>query len=169
MAYHAIVEGSTIPVYSQSICTEDALCGNLYNGEVFTFVKEHSGYLGNYEVRFRTSSGGYSIGYINTGKYGNLVYSGTAVTESKLDNKKSYRFKLRESLDVVSSAGKLQTTLSRGDYVYSRSATAGESNKENMHIVGYKHGSEITKFDGFVTLNYSSGSMFAKDFCLQKG
>lgn len=138
MTYHAIVEGYTIPAYSQSICTENALCGNLYNGEVFTFIKEHSGYLENYEVRFHTSSEGYSIGHINTGKYGNLVYSGTMITESKLDNKKSYRFKLRESLDVVNSAGKLQTNLSKEDYVYSRSATADESNKENMHIVSYK-------------------------------
>lgn len=168
MAYHAIIEGSTIPVYSQSICSEDSLYGNLYNGEVFTFIKEHSGYLGTYEIRFRTSSGGYSIGYINDGQYGNLAFSGTAVTESKLDNKKSYRFKLRKSLEVVTSSGKHETTLSKGDYVYTRSATAGETTKENMHIVGYKHGSDITKFDGFVTLDYSDGSMFAKDFCLQK-
>lgn len=170
MAYHAINEGSSIPVYWQSSCASDSHCGTIYNGEVFTFVKEHNGYFGNYEIRFLNSNGGYTTGFINEGKYGNLVYSGTKVTESALGSSACYRFKLRKSLTVVSSSGNYKTTLNAGDYVYTRSATAGESNKSNMHIVGYKKGaSSITSYTGFVTLDYSSGSMYSKNFCLQKG
>lgn len=169
MAYHAINEGSNITVYSRSSCESDSKYGTLYNGEVFTFIKEHNGYFGNYEIRFLNSSGGYGIGYINTGQYGNLAYSGTSVTESALGATSCYRFKLRSALNVVSTSGSAHTSLSVGDYVYTRGATAGESNPANMYIIGYKKGSAaVTSYTGFVTLNYSGGSMFATNFCLQK-
>jgi hypothetical protein len=168
MAYHAINEGSNITVYGRSSCESESKSGTLYNGEVFTFIKEHNGYLGNYEIRFLNSSGGYGIGFINTGQYGNLAYSGTSVTESAL-GAACYRFKLRRALNVVSTSGSAYTSLNAGDYVYTRGATAGESNPANMYIIGYKKGSNsVTAYTGFVTLNYSGGSMFASNFCLQK-
>lgn len=169
MAYHAINEGGVIPVYQWSSCASESQVGNLYNGEVFTFLKEHSGYLGHYEIRFLNSEGKYANGFINTGQYGNLVYSGTRVTVPEIGSTACYRFKLRRTLSVVYGSGSHRTTLYEGDYVFSRSATAGDSNYENMHIVGYQRGSTITAFDGFVTLDYESGSMFATNFCLAKG
>ncbi len=165
MGYHAINEGSNIPVYWQSICTDDALLGTLYNGEVFTFIKESS-YLGNYEIRFLSSEGAYRTGFINEGQYGNLVFSGTKCNISNIGS--CYRFKLRKALNVVNNDGKHHISLSAGDYVYSKSATAGASNKANMGICGYKHNGSTSAFDGFVTLDYTGGSMFATNFCLQK-
>ncbi len=52
MGYHAILESSNISVYRQSDCASDSQVGTLYNGEVFTFIKEHNGYFGHYEIRF---------------------------------------------------------------------------------------------------------------------
>jgi hypothetical protein len=165
MGYHAINEGSNIPVYWQSICTNDALLGTLYNGEVFTFIKESS-YQGNYEIRFLSSEGAYRTGFINEGQYGNLVFSGTKVNDDKIGS--CYRFTLRKALNVVDNSGKHHISLATGDYIYSNSATAGASNKANMGICGYKHNNTTSKFDGFVTLDYTGGSMFATNFCLKK-
>ena len=74
MGYHAILESSNISVYRQSDCASDSQVGTLYNGEVFTFIKEHNGYFGHYEIRFLTSSGEYANGFIDTGSgFGNLA------------------------------------------------------------------------------------------------
>lgn len=167
MGYHAINEGSEIPVYWQSICTEDARCGTLYNGEVFTFIKEHNGYFGNYQICYLNKNGVYEYGFINQGQYGNLIYSGTKINISKLPI--CYRFKLRVPLNIVDSKGNFQLDLDAGDYIYSQSGTAGESNCANMAIVGYCHNNQITPYTGFVTLDYTGGSMFASNFCLQYG
>lgn len=139
MGYHAILESSNISVYRQSDCASDSQVGTLYNGEVFTFIKEHNGYFGHYEIRFLTSSGEYANGFIDTGSgFGNLAYSGQSVTESNLGSTKCYRFKLRKALNVVKTNGTSLTSLSAGDYVYTRGATAGASNPRNMYICGYK-------------------------------
>ncbi|MFT4105627.1 MAG: hypothetical protein QM657_07700 [Lacrimispora sp.] len=168
MGYHAINEGSNIPVYWASDCPSDGKIGTLYNGEVFTLVREHMGYFGHYEIRFLKNNGSYELGFINSGQYGNLAYSGQSVTESALGSA-CYRFKLRKNMNVVSSSGSHHTTLSTGDYVYTRGATCGESNPANMHIIGYKKGSAgVTSYTGFLTLNYAGGSMFSKNFCLYK-
>ena len=114
MEYHAINEGSNIPVYWQSICTDDALLGTLYNGEVFTFIKE-SNYLGNYEIRFLSSEGAYRTGFINEGQYGNLVFSGAKCNITAIGS--CYRFKLRKALNVVGNDGNYQIKLNAGNYV----------------------------------------------------
>ncbi len=57
--------------------------------------------------------------------------SGTSVTESAL-GAACYRFKLRRALNVVSTSGSAYTSPNAGDYVYTRGATAGESNPANM-------------------------------------
>lgn len=170
MAYHAIIEGSNLTVYRQSDCASDSNIGTLYSGEVFTLVKEHNGYFGHYEIRFLNSNKQYSNGYINTGSgFGNLAYSGQSVTESNLGSSSCYRFKLRKGLKLVKPNGSSLTSLSAGDYVYTRGATAGSSNLSNMYICGYKKGSSsVTSCDAFVTLDYTGGSMFAKNFCLYK-
>lgn len=165
MRYHAINEGSNIPVYWQSICTDDTLVGTLYNGEVFTFIEETS-YLGNYEIRFLCQDGLYVIGFINEGQYGNLAYSGTKCNINGIGS--CYRFKLRRDLSVVKNNGDPHINLIAGDYIYSKSATAGSSNNANMGISGYKHNNSITTFNGFITLDYTGGSMFDTNFCLQK-
>lgn len=169
MAYHAIIEGSSLSVYRQSDCASDSKVGTLYNGEVFTLIKEHNGYFGNYEIRFLNSSGKYANGYIDTGSgFGNLAYSGTSVTERNLGSA-CYRFKLRKALKLVTPKGASLLSLSAGDYVYTRGATAGASNPANMYICGYKHGGDpVTACDAFVTLDYTGGSMFAKNFCIYK-
>lgn len=170
MAYHAIIEGSSLSVYRQSDCASDSKVGTLYNGEVFTLIKEHNGYVGNYEIRFLNSSGNYTNGYIDTGSgFGNLAYSGQSVTVSSLGTSSCYRFKLRKALNLVKPNGDPLTSLSAGDYVYTRGATAGATNPSNMYICGYKKGTNaVTSCDAFVTLDYTSGSMFAKNFCLYK-
>lgn len=172
MAYHAIIEGSSLSVYRQSDCASDSKVGTLYNGEVFTLIGEHNGYFGHYEVRFLNSSGQYANGYIDTGSgFGNLAYSGKSVTESNLGSSPCYRFKLRTSLDLVppDNPNKVIESLNEGDYVYTRGATAGASNPANMYICGYKKGTgSVTSCDAFVTLDYTVGSMFAKNFCLYK-
>lgn len=168
MGYHAINEGSSITVYRVAACTNDEVIGTLYNGEVFTLIGEHQGYFGNYEIKYLDSNGTYRSAYIDSGQYGNLAYSGTRVTESVLGSA-CYRFKLRKSLKVVTSNGSSHTTLSAGDYVYTRGATCGASNSANMYIIGYKKGAAaVRSFDGFITLDYLGGSMFSKNFCLYK-
>ncbi|MGN0372083.1 MAG: hypothetical protein ACI4F3_04645 [Enterocloster sp.] len=166
MGYHAINEGSSITVYRIAGCPSDEIIGTLYNGEVFTVIGEHQGYGGNYEIRYLDSNGNYRIAFIDSGQYGNLAYSGKRVTESALGNA-CYRFKLRKSLKVVDSNGNQKVTLAAGDYVYTRGATCGASNPANMYIIGYKKGSAaVTSFTGFVSLDYTAGSMFSKNFCL---
>lgn len=168
MGYHAINEGSSITVYRAAACNSDEAIGTLYSGEVFTVIGEHQGYFGNYEIRYLDSNGSYRMAFIDSGQYGNLAYSGTRVTESALGSA-CYRFKLRKGLKIVTSNGNSHTTLSAGDYVYTRGATCGESTPANMYIIGYKKGSAaVTSFTGFVTLDYSGGSMFSKNFCLYK-
>lgn len=170
MAYHAINEGSNITVYRTSDCPDHEVIGSLYNGEVFTFIAEHQGYFGHYEIRYLDNTGTYRIAFIQSGQYGNLAYSGRRVTESVLGSSACYRFRLRKSLRVVSSNGSLHTTLNAGDYVYTRGATAGSGNPANMYIIGYKKGSaNVVNYSGFVTLDYSGGSMFSRNFCLYNG
>lgn len=167
MGYHAINEGSKITVYSRSICDNASIYGTLYNGEVFALIKEHDGYLGTYEIGFRNSKGEYSMGFINTGKYGNLAYSGQPTT---LNNKSCYRFKLRRNLQVVKPNGDNLIAIKANDFVYCQSANTGTNNSRNMYIIGYKsaNSNSITPVDGFVTLDYTSGSMFSSNFCLYK-
>jgi hypothetical protein len=170
MGYHAINEGSPLTVYQFSDCSSGSEIGVIYNGEVFTWIQPHTGYWGNYEIRFRNSSGQYANGYINTGSgYGNLTYSGKAVTESALGPTTCYRFKLRQGLTLVNPNGSYLNILSANDYVYTRTATAGATNPANMYICGYKKGSSaVTACDAFVHLDYTSGSMFNSNFCLYK-
>ena len=170
MAYHAIIEGSSLTVYRQSDCASNSKIGTLYSGEVFTFIKEHNGYFGHYEIRFLNSNGQYGIGFIDIGSvFGNLAYSGQSVTESNLGSSPCYRFKLRKGLNVVKPNASPLTSLNAGEYVYTRGATAGSSNPANMYICGYKKSSgAVTPCDAFVTLDYTSGSMFARNFCLYK-
>lgn len=167
MGYHAILERSNISVYRQSDCASDSQVGTLYNGEVFTFIKEHNGYFGHYEIRFLNSSGQYANGYIDTGSgFGNLAFSGQSAT---VGSTKCYRFKLRKDLEVVQPNSEHLESLSAGDYVYTQGATAGSTNPRNMYICGYKKGTaDITPCDAFVTLDYTGGSMFSKNFCLYK-
>ncbi len=169
MGYHAINEGSTIPVYSQSICDESTRHGTLYNGEVFTYIGRHNGYQNVFEIRFRSSNGLYVTGFIlDTAQFGNLAYSGVKITDSTLGT--CYRFKLRSALDIVMPNGTKKLTLRTGSYVYTTSATCGESNKSNMYIIGYKEvGKLVTSFNGFVTLDYTGGSMFSSNFCIKEG
>lgn len=170
MGYHAINEGSNITVYNHSTCGTDAMygeaiIGTLYNGECFTFVG-NTGYVGNYEIRFLNKSKQYDSGFIRGGQYGNLAYSGTKVSINSLGGS-CYRFKLRTTLTVVNTSGSYHTLLHAGDYVFTRDATAGASNKSNMHIIGYqKISTPIVAYNGFLTLSYSTGSMFNKNFCI---
>lgn len=78
--YHAIMEGKTVTVYRQSDCASDSKVGTLYSGEVFTFIGEHKGYFGHYEVRYLNKNGAYDGGFIDTGLgFGNLAFSGKQV------------------------------------------------------------------------------------------
>lgn len=170
MAYHAINEKSNLTVYSRSNCPSDSKIGTLYNGEVFTLVQEHNGYFGHYEIRFLNSSGQYSMGYIDTGSgFGNLAYSGQSVSEQNLGSTSCYRFKVRKDLPVVNANNDYLFSLVKDDYIYTRGATAGSVNRANMYICGYKsRGGAIIPCDAFVTLDYTGGSMFSKNFCIYK-
>lgn len=87
--------------------------------------------------RSLTSSGEYANGYIDTGSgFGNLAYYGQSLTDSSLGSSKCYRFKLRKNLKVLNTDGSSLTSLSAGDYVYTRGATAGSTNPRNMYICG---------------------------------
>lgn len=165
MAYHAIVSGGTIPVYSRSNCASSSLCGELYNGEVFIDLGITTGYLNVHEVRFLNPSGTVAGGFIDKGGYGNLMYSGTQTSVLGFN---AYAFKLRRNLPLVNNAGTYIRTLSAGTTIYTNSAAAGYSNKNNFEIVGYDRSGVPTSYSGFVTLDYSSGSMFASNFCLRK-
>lgn len=169
--YHAVMEGKTVTVYRQSDCAKDSKVGTIYSGEVFTFIGEHQGYSGHYEVRFLDRNGIYGRGFIETSLgYGNLAFYGKKVTDNKLGT--CYRFMLRKDLNVVDTSGnplKGVKKLSKGDYVYTKGATAGKSENANMYICGYKKGQgAVTACDAFVTLDYTGGSMIAKNFCLYK-
>lgn len=169
-SYHAVIESSGLTVYRQSDCASNSDVGKLYNGEVFTLIREHNGYMGHYEIRFLTSNGQYANGYINTGSgFGNLAFYGKSVTESKLGSSPCYRFKLRKKLNVVTTGNSFLATVPAGGYVYTRGATAGSANPANMYICGYTdENNKIIPCDAFVTLDYTGGSMFAKNFCLYK-
>ncbi len=168
MGYHAINENSQISVYRQSDCAKDSKVGTLYVGEVFVIIGVTTGYLNVNEVRFLNSTRQFANGFIDSGRYGNLAFSGKSVSISKLGGT-CYRFKLRKALSVVYNNGNHKESLSAGDYVYTNDAYCGSSNPRNMHIVGYKKGTaDIKAFSGFVTLDYTSGSMFASNFCLYK-
>lgn len=164
--YHAIVNGGTIPVYAHSDCDPTFKAGDLYNGEVFTYLGVTTGYNDVYEVRFLDPNNKYRSGFIHTGSYGNLAYSGLKTSISGIGS--CYYFTLRRSLNVVTNSGAHKTTLPKGSKVYTKTATAGESNPANMKIVGYNINGKVTVFDGFVTLNYVYGSMLASNFCLMK-
>lgn len=166
MGYHAIVNGNTIPVYSRSNCAASSRCGDLYGGEVFTNLGQTTGYTNVSEVRFLNPSGAYAGGFIDTGSYGNLMYSGTKQNMTTLGT--CYCFRLRRSLNIVSNSGAHKVSLGAGNMVYTTSATSGATNKQNMAIIGYNQNGNIVKYSGFVTLNYTSGSMFASNFCLMK-
>lgn len=166
MGYHAINHGSTINVYSRSSCLETLVIGHIYNGEVLTIT---DAYFGNviHEIRFRNSSGQYVGGFIDHNTYGNLAFYGSSDT---LNGVSCYRFKLRNPLQVVSTSGTLADVLTPGDFVYTTSATAGQSNLANMYIIGYKKKYDPARvYNGFVTLDYTCGSMFYSNFCLEKG
>lgn len=152
MKYHAINETGTIPVYSQSICQENSHVGNLYNGEIFTYIEPHTGYGHTHKIRFLNSSNQYAYAFINSGQYGNIATSGTYVS----DFNGSYKFKLRSQLNLITGSGYVKRTLTTGDYVYIKNgAKAGDSNDSNIEIVGYKSsGKPVTSFSGYVTLNY---------------
>ncbi|MBP3819717.1 MAG: hypothetical protein J6H31_15625 [Butyrivibrio sp.] len=166
--YHAIMEGKTVTVYRQSDCASDSKVGTLYSGEVFTFIGEHKGYFGHYEVRYLNKNGVYDGGFIDTGLgFGNLAFSGKKVTNNKLGT--CYRFKLRKDLKLYNPDKSFYTNLHAGDFVFTKGATAGESNELNMHICGFQRdGGVITSRNAFVRLDYTGGSMFAKNFCLYK-
>lgn len=167
MGYHAINEGGQIPVYCWSSCAAESKKGTLYNAEVFTALGYHSGYLNVMQIKYLNSNGTYDSGFIDSGQYGNLVYSGTKIYSSTL-GKNMYRFKLNKSLKIVSPSGSIQTTLASGSYIYSVGATCGQSTPQNMAVVGYVPAGRtfITFYEGFVTLDYTYGSMFNKKFCI---
>lgn len=163
---HVVNEGSAIPVYAWSSLNEDSRAGTLYNGEVFTLLEEHSGYQGVYEIRYLNSSGAYTTGFILGTAGGNLAYYGTRSNLSTVGA--CYCFKLNTDLDLVNNLNRYVDTLSAGDYVYTKSATAGASNPLNMGICSYRRlGGSLITFDGFLTLDYTkSGSMINKNFCI---
>lgn len=165
--YHMVNEVGKIPVYKQSDLAEESRIGTLYNNEVFTLLEQHSGYRGVYEIRYLDSSGKYSLGFIfgQTG-YSNLVYFGTKSHLNLVGD--CYCFKLNQNLILVDNSNNQKVRLSKGDFVYTKSATAGASNPLNMGICCYrKAGSSAVKFDGFLRLNYElGGSMFNKNFCI---
>lgn len=170
MGYHAINEGGAIPVYwNAALDTSFYDPGTLYNGEVCTVIgRAHE--FAYPEVKYLNKDGKYVTGFVQTdANLGNLAYSGKSVNVSALGGT-CYRFKLRKSLKVVTTGGNAYTTLSAGDYIYTNGATCGESTPANMYIIGYKKGTAAVKsFKGFVTLDYTNGSMFASNFCLYNG
>ena len=104
MGYHAINENSQISVYRQSDCAKDSKVGTLYVGEVFVIIGVTTGYLNVNEVRFLNSTRQFANGFIDSGRYGNLAFSGKSVSISKLGGT-CYRFKLRKALSVVYNNG----------------------------------------------------------------
>lgn len=166
MAYHAIVNGATIPVYSRSSCAPDAHYGDLYPGEVFIDRGITTGYTNVHEVLFLTPSGKIGVGFIDKYGYGNLMYSGTRTSTAA---GVGYAFYLRKALELVKNSGARERTLPVRTIIYTNTGTAGESNPQNIDIIGYSPGGfGFTQYDGFVTLDYTAGSMLASNFCLMK-
>lgn len=165
--YHAIVNGGTIPVYSRSDCPASAHSGDLYYGEVFTDLGITTGYRNVHEIRFLNPSGQYVTGFIQQASgYGNLAYSGT--WQNMRDLGGCYAFRLRKGLDIVNNSNARHTILGAGNMIYTVNATAGATDAKNMAIIGYNEYGNIVKYNGFVKLDYTSGSMFATNFCLMK-
>ncbi|MEH2960528.1 hypothetical protein [Candidatus Merdisoma sp. JLR.KK006] len=167
MGYHAVNEGSIMNVYWMSSCEEGSEIGKLYNGEVFTCLGITTGYQNVNEIRFRNSEGKYVQGFIDRRtSIGPLHLYGKKVTDPTLGT--CYRFKTRSALTVLDNNGTIKTVLAVGDYVYSKDSTCGATNRRNFKIVGYKQaGFNVSKQDGFVTLNYeANGSMIKSNFCL---
>lgn len=166
MGYHAVNEGSSMKVYSQSSCPASSIIGEIYNTECLTIIGVTTGYLNVNEIRFLNPSGQYVHGFIDKKTFGNLAYYGVSTSITGISS--CYRFKLRRSLSVVTPSGSSHTTLYSNDYVYTQSATAGQTNPANMHIVAYKKNGTLTTYNGFVKLVYSGGSMIHSSFCLMK-
>ncbi len=137
MSYHAIVNGATIPVYSRSSCSPEAHYGDLYNGEVFVDLGVTTGYTNVHEVRFLTPSGTFGGGFINKYGYGNLIYSGTRANTSA---GAGYAFYLRRPLNLVTNSGTYVRTLPVESIIYTNNGTAGETNRQNLAIIGYAPG-----------------------------
>lgn len=175
MGYHVINEGGTIPVY-RGLYLDDELYynepyGKLYNGECFVYRGYEDG-TPNPSVLFRKSDGTVGRGYVSLGdidgNYGNLMYYGTKVSSNKVGT--NYRFKLRRGATVVKDDGSWEADLNAEDYVYSNTGSCGSTNPENFGINAYKKKNGDVKYvSGFVTLQYSRGSMFATNFDLIKG
>lgn len=165
MGYHAIVNGSTIPVYSRSDCGSSSVSGELYNGEVFVDLGITTGYTNVHQICFLNPSGQFTGGFIKTGSYGNLMYSGTKTSTSAGTG---YAFTLRKALNLVNNSGTYIRTLSAGSKIYTNNGTAGATNRSNINIIGYTQNGIFKAYDGFVTLDYTSGIMFASNFCIGK-
>ena len=166
--YHMVNEGAAITVYGRSNCSEDSICGKIYNGEVFTLLEEHSGYKTVYNIRYLNSKGVYDLGFIIGKTGGNLAYYGTSSHLNTVGD--CYCFKLNASLLLMDNSNAYRGTLYKGDYIYTKSATAGATNPRNMGICAYRRAGEaVVTFDGFLTLDYAqTGSMINKNFCIGK-
>ena len=170
MKTHMVNSGPSLKVYRTSNCPSDEVIGTIYYDECFIYISKHSGYNTDYIV-FRNSSGQYSTGYLEqqmANKYGYALHN-YGFLSSNIENERSYRFKLREPLNVVNNSGTVVVRLNAGDCVYLKSSTAGESNPQNVSIVGYRKNGDDIPYEGFVTLNYASGSMIKSNFFLYKG
>lgn len=161
MRCHAVYEGGFTNVYRQSDLG-GGVVGNLTNGECFTLLEKNS--YGNNYIRFRDGNGNYASGFFEDfAQYGNLAYYGV---KTSIQGATAYRFKVNKALKVVTTSGVYHAPLSVGDYVYTRSATAGASNPANMSIVAYKKDGVLIPYNGFATLRYEGGSMIKSNFCL---
>lgn len=163
MGSHVVNEGGARPVYRQSDLYDQI--GTLYNGEVFINLGVTTGYTDSWSVRFRNSNGDYASGFIKSGVFGGLHTYGKRITDATLGT--CYRFKTRNALTVVDNAGTIKSVLAVGDYIYTVSSTCGSSQPRNFKIIGYKKSSgNVIPLNGFVTLNYDTGSMINSNFCI---
>lgn len=165
---HCVNNGSPMKVYRISSCPSDEIIGTIYTNECFVYVEKSSYYTD--QIRFLTANGELSIGFLDQG---GVFNQGASLHTYGSPNKDllsitSYCFKLNNSLNVVSNSGVYKTTLSKGDYIYTTSSTAGETNPYNLKIIGYRKDVKLYQYDGFVTLNYAHGSMYNKNFCLSR-
>lgn len=169
MGYHAINNGGSISVYNHSNCVVDSaggsVIGTLYNQECFTYIGGTS--YQTKEIRFLNSSGRLSGGFINTSSFSNLTFSGAKTNMDGVGT--CYRFKTRKPLTIVSNSNTFKALLSTGDSIYTTTATSGASNSNNMAIVGYRKDGVLYRYSGFVTLNYTGGSMLNSNFCIYPG
>ena len=166
MGYHAINEGGTTTVYRYSDANQSYILGKLYNGEAFIVINDNSSIK---TIMFLNSAGKNEMGYVTYVQAGPLNRWGQYLYATGLGY--CYRFKLRHKLPIVDGRGNSMGDLEAGSYIYcsTTSDLCGESNWWNLKIIGYYiPGGNITKFDGFITLNYTYGSMFSKNFCLEK-